>query len=113
MSESTPQPTPQDRLDRFRKSIDNLDAALVHLLAERFTLTLAVGRLKAEVGLPPADKSREAYQIERLRRLSDESGLDPAIAEEFLGLIIKHVIRSHEQLQGAGVADPEKGTAQA
>jgi hypothetical protein len=39
----------------YRASIDNIDAALVHLLAERFKITQAVGRYKAQAGLPPAD----------------------------------------------------------
>ncbi len=90
---------PLGRLHELRDSIDNMDAALVHLLAERFKLTQTVGRLKAEHGMPPADPSREADQIERLRALAHSSGLDPAFAEEFLNLIIQHVIRSHEQIK--------------
>jgi chorismate mutase len=88
-----------DRLDELRHSIDNMDAALVHLLAERFKFTQAVGRLKAEHGMPPADPDREALQIARLRELSHSSGLDPTFAEEFLNLIITHVIRSHESIK--------------
>lgn len=88
-----------DRLRDLRASIDNMDAALVHLLAERFKFTKAVGRLKAEHGMPPADPEREATQIEQLRRLADDSGLDPAFAEAFLTLIIDHVIRSHEAIK--------------
>jgi chorismate mutase len=90
---------PLDRLDELRHSIDNMDAALVHLLAERFKFTQAVGRLKAEHGMPPADPAREARQIARLRELSHSTGLDPTFAEEFLNLIITHVIRSHERIQ--------------
>ena len=37
----------------IRQSIDNIDAALVHLLAERFKCTQRVGHLKADQGLPP------------------------------------------------------------
>ena len=44
----------------YRASIDNIDAALIHMLAERFRCTKAVGVLKAEHGLPPADPAREA-----------------------------------------------------
>ena len=77
-----------------------MDAALVHLLAERFKCTQAVGKLKAEHGMPPADKDREAWQIARLRELRAAStGLDPTFAEEFLNLIIVHVIRSHESIK--------------
>ena len=82
----------------YRASIDNIDAALIHMLAERFRCTKAVGVLKAEHGLPPADPSREAEQIARLRRLADEAQLDPDFAEKFLNFVVKEVIRHHEQI---------------
>ena len=53
----------------YRASIDNIDAALIHMLAERFRCTKAVGVLKAEHGLPPADPAREQQQIARLEAL--------------------------------------------
>ena len=84
-------------LHRLRASIDNLDAALVHLLAERFKCTEQVGQLKARAGMPPADPAREAVQIARLRALSETSGLDPHFAEKFLNVVIAEVIRNHEQ----------------
>ena len=93
--------TPVAQLGRLRASIDNLDAALVHLLAERFKCTREVGRLKARAGMPPADPDREAFQIARLRDLADSSGLDPAFAEKFLGLIIDEVIRNHEAIKSS------------
>jgi chorismate mutase len=88
---------PRQELLRLRSSIDNLDAALVHLLAERFKCTEQVGRLKARAGMPPADPAREAVQIARLRSLSESSGLDPAFAEKFLNVVISEVIRNHKQ----------------
>ncbi len=89
-----------DRLKNYRRSIDNIDAALVAMLAERFKITQAVGRLKAEIALPPADPAREALQIERLRRLAAEADLDPDFTEKFLRFIIDEVIRHHEQARG-------------
>ena len=53
-------------LAEARSSIDNLDAALLHLLAERFKITRRVGELKAAKGLPAADPAREQEQITRL-----------------------------------------------
>ena len=83
----------------LRGSIDNIDAALVHLLAERFKCTQKVGRLKAEHKLPPADPSRDKVQIERLRALAADARLDPDFAEKFLNFIITEVIRHHEALR--------------
>ena len=84
----------------FRKSIDNIDAALVHLLAERFKVTQAVGRHKAHAGLPPADPGREEAQIARLRCLAAEAELDPEFSEKFLRFIIDEVIRHHQGMRG-------------
>jgi chorismate mutase len=92
---------PRAELLQLRTSIDNLDAALVHLLAERFKCTQQVGHLKARAGMPPADPEREAYQIQRLRALASESGLNPQFAEKVLGLIIDEVIRNHQSITRA------------
>ena len=89
-------------LRRLRDSIDNIDAALVYLLAERFNFTGQVGRLKAAHGLPPADPSREAEQVARLRRLAGDARLDPAFAEKFLAFIVDEVIRHHLAVRVAG-----------
>ena len=82
----------------YRASIDNIDAALIHMLAERFRCTKAVGVLKAEHGLPPADPSREQQQIARLRQLAKDANLDPDFAEKFLNFVVREVIRHHEQI---------------
>ena len=86
-------------LTGYRQSIDNIDAALVFLLAERFKVTQAVGRYKATTGLPPADPGREAAQIERLRGLAVAADLDPDFSEKFLRFIIDEVIRHHERVR--------------
>ncbi|MBA3910041.1 MAG: chorismate mutase [Rhodobacter sp.] len=86
-------------LKEHRESIDRLDAILVYTLAERFKQTQAVGRLKAEHGLPPSDPDREARQMARLHELATEADLDPDLAKKFLTFIISEVIRHHEKLQ--------------
>ncbi|MGH6988199.1 MAG: chorismate mutase [Caulobacteraceae bacterium] len=88
-------------LAELRHSIDNIDAAVLHLLAERFKCTRKVGALKARLGLPPADPAREGRQIARLRALAVEADLDPEFAEKFLAFLVREVIRHHEILRGA------------
>jgi len=101
--DATPAPPAGDppvdqQLAEYRASIDNIDAALVHLLAERFKITKAVGRYKALSELPPADPDREAVQIARLRSLAEESGLDPAFTEQFIRFIVAEVIHHHQRI---------------
>jgi chorismate mutase len=92
---------PHPELLRLRDSIDNIDAALIHLLAERFKCTQAVGEYKATHELPPADPAREAVQIARLRALAQDAKLDPDFAEKFLNFIVREVIHHHEQIAKA------------
>ncbi|QTD56849.1 chorismate mutase [Parasphingorhabdus cellanae] len=88
-----------EKLKQYRESINNIDAALVFMLAERFKVTKAVGEYKAENNLPPADPSREQQQIARLRQLASDANLDPEFSEKFLRFIIDEVIRHHEQIR--------------
>lgn len=83
----------------YRESIDNIDAALVFMLAERFKVTKAVGHYKAVAGLPPADPGREESQIARLRQLASDAHLDPEFSEKFLRFVIDEVIRHHEGMR--------------
>jgi len=89
---------PASELATLRQSIDNIDAALIHMLAERFRQTKAVGELKARSQMPPADPAREGRQIARLRQLAEDAHLDPDFAEKFLAFIITEVIRHHEAI---------------
>jgi len=95
---ATPPSEIPPELAELRHSIDNIDAAVLHLLAERFKCTRKVGRLKARHGLPPADPAREARQIARLRSLAVTADLDPEFAEKFLNFLVTEVIRHHETI---------------
>ena len=83
----------------LRDSIDNIDAAIIHMLAERFRCTQRVGVMKAEHDLPAADPSREERQVARLRALAVAAKLDPEFAEKYLAFVVREVIRHHEALK--------------
>jgi chorismate mutase len=94
----TPRRDVMSVLSDIRVSIDNIDAAIVHMLAERFRCTERVGVLKAQNSLPPSDREREVQQIARLRQLAATAKLDPDFAEKFLEFVIREVIRNHESV---------------
>ncbi|GAB2894083.1 chorismate mutase [Neomicrococcus lactis] len=100
-------PAVLDELFAIRGSIDNFDATLVYLLAERFKATQRVGYLKARHQLPASDPNREKAQIERLRRLAIEAHLDPVFAEKFLNFIISEVIHHHQVISEEHAQEPD------
>ncbi len=100
--QNTSAPAVPPELAELRHSIDNIDAAILHLLAERFKCTQKVGRLKARLTLPAADPAREARQIARLRSLAADADLAPEFAEKFLTFLTTEVIRHHEIIRQAG-----------
>ena len=84
---------PTTILQNLRGSIDNIDAALIFLLAERFRCTKQVGVLKAKHGMPASDPSREEQQIARLMQLAEQADLDPAFAEKWFNFVVAEVTR--------------------
>ena len=92
-------PSLPSELLALRDSIDNIDAAIIHMLAERFRCTQRVGVMKAEHDLPAADPSREERQVARLRALAATAKLDPEFAEKYLAFVVREVIRHHEAVR--------------
>lgn len=100
MAHNEMDPEVEAELAGIRESIDNIDAALIHMLAERFKFTQKVGKLKATHDLPPSDPAREARQVARLRALAEEANLDPTFAEKWFHFVVEEVIHHHEQARG-------------
>ena len=90
--------SPEATLLSLRSSIDNIDAALIHMLAERFRCTQQVGELKAEHGMPASDPDREVRQIARLRALAEDAHLDPEFAEKWFNFVVAEVIHHHKTI---------------
>ena len=88
-----------DELNDFRESIDNIDAALVFLLAERFRVTGKVGNYKKKNNLPSRDAARENRQVARLNELSGTSGMDRGFLKKIFRLITDEVVRRHDSIR--------------
>ena len=108
MADAPIDPEVSEQLAAIRLSIDNMDAAIVHLLAERFKFTQQVGRLRAAHGLPPSDPEREKRQIARLRALAVDAHLDPAFAEKWFNFVVAEVIHHHERIATASIPTTER-----
>ena len=102
-----------ETLAGYRSSIDNIDAALVLLLAERFKITKQSGCTRPASACRPADPQREQQQIARLRELAAEAHLDPVFSETFLRFVISEVIRHHDLARrNTGPGDGDTGGAE-
>lgn len=87
-----------EQLASYRKTIDNLDTALLHILAERFRCTEQVGHLKAEQAMPATDNERERRQIARLTNIADDVGLSQRFVESLMKLIVGAVVERHKEI---------------
>ena len=88
-----------DELLAARDNIDEIDAALIDLLATRFKLTHQVGLLKASNQLDAVDANREAQKLEKLRALCGESNINPELVTELFTKIMEEVVRNHRQIR--------------
>ncbi|MFT8704553.1 chorismate mutase [Bifidobacterium aquikefiricola] len=93
------------QIKELRQSIDNVDTAIVSLLAERFKYTSRVGVVKAQAGFAPADYKREERQIARLHSIAEAAGLDPEIAEMYREFVVTEAKKRHKRIADAG-GDP-------
>jgi chorismate mutase len=94
--------TNHHELAEFRRSLDNLDHALLLLLAERFKITHQIGQYKQYHNLPSIDTEREDQQMARIRTLAEAVQLDPTFAERLLRFIIDEVVANHQRQRVAG-----------
>lgn len=101
---------PVGDLRDLRDDIDNIDAAIVRLLAERFRCTDAIGKLKAQHGLPSPDPRRKAEQVASLRHHAALGELDPDFAEKFLAVVSDELIRRHELLSRGAIENAAHAT---
>lgn len=76
-------------LARLRDDIEQLDRALVKLIADRVRLAREVGVAKRTAGLPTLDHVREAAVVRRAVALAREAGLthDDEVRQIFWQLI--------------------------
>ena len=94
----------------LRDNIDDIDTAIVRLLAERFRCTDAIGKLKAQHCLPSPDPGRKAEQVAHLRDQAALGKLGPDFAEKFLAFVSHELIRRYELLSRGAIENAPHST---
>lgn len=93
------QDSPKAELASLRAEIDEIDQQIILLLGVRFRCTDMIGELKQTNDMDLVDPVREEQQIQRIRRLAEEAGVPPSLAETILREVIDTVVDHHTRLR--------------
>lgn len=88
-------PTPSP-LEGYREQLDALDAQLINLLQERFSVTAEIGAYKRKNGLPAHQPERAAALLADRTKAAELAGLDPAIAGRIFEAILAESTKAQE-----------------
>ena len=87
----------QSSIQSLRRRLDELDAQLIDLIAERQQIVGAIGQQKHSVGRPLRDFAREREVLERAAERAETAGLPGEIARDILERLIHHSLTNQEQ----------------
>lgn len=86
----------EEQLDRLRRRIRNLDAAMLGLMAERMELAREVGQEKRGAGIPLRDFEVEKRVLERAAASAEALGLAPELARGVMRQLVEEACRVQE-----------------
>jgi chorismate mutase len=95
------------KIHYWRRKIDAIDTAMLHLLNLRTELALEVGRMKGDAGVELRVPAREHEILSRMARLNS-GPLDEEAVTKIYQLILDQSIRIQE-LNGCGKAGNPRG----
>jgi chorismate mutase/prephenate dehydrogenase len=78
------------RITALRAQIDEINNRLLELIAERQDVSVAIGAIKAERGLPLYSHEREAQLLAKFRDDALAFDLDPDYVEELMNVVLRH-----------------------
>jgi chorismate mutase/prephenate dehydrogenase len=96
-------------LDELRRHLDELDARLLQIVADRQRTSREIARVKRATGFPTRDYGREREVIVGARDQAASVGVSPDLAEAFMRLLIRSSLTTQEQ---ASVAAHGAGSGQ-
>jgi chorismate mutase/prephenate dehydratase len=87
-------------IDELRKNIDEIDARIVALIAERQAVSKEIGKGKHKSSRLIEDREREKRVLRHVRALARDSKISPADVET----IYRQIISASKKVQGVAVA---------
>ena len=91
-------------IEELRKKINNVDASLIELLAERRNLSKDVIQEKNENEKPIRDQKREEELLKKVIKLGEEKGVN----KHFLTKVFYEIIEDSIRLQQSQILNPSK-----
>lgn len=81
---------PQDQIDELRRQIDEINQRLLLLISERQDVSVAIGAIKVEHGLPLYSEVRESELLATFRDDAERLDIDPDYVEELMRVVLEH-----------------------
>ena len=78
----------EERLNKLRSQIQELDRELVALIGKRRELAIDIGETKRALGLPVMDPSQEAKVVRRAAEIARDLGVDEELTRDVIWRII-------------------------
>ena len=85
-----------EKLDQLRRKLDEIDANIISLIAERQFNVEQIGNVKLSTNSPTRDYQREKQVIDKVKNHAKEHGLDPDIAQQIFELVIETSLSKQE-----------------
>ena len=96
---SSKSPLSAGELQELRRRLDEIDAGIVDLIAERQAVVTTIGEHKLQTGLPLRHYEREREVIERGMARAESLGLEGTVARDILQTLIHHSLSNQETHQ--------------
>lgn len=84
------------KLAQLRKKLDEIDANIISLIAERQFNVEQIGNVKLSSNSPTRDYQREKQVIDKIKSHAKDHGLDPGIAQQIFELVIETSLSKQE-----------------
>jgi chorismate mutase/prephenate dehydratase len=88
------------RIDDLRRKIDEVDARIVKLIAERIRIAGQIGKEKKKQGIQIEDREREKVVLEKVKGIARSENIN----QEDLESIYRRIVTASKGMQGAVVA---------